>query len=66
VQSDDSHMTRELQERVIRLTQKNLALRKKVTIQNDRLAQMSKRIEELKTKRAAKTGGETKTGGQTT
>jgi FkbM family methyltransferase len=55
-QTDDSRLTRELQEKVSTLTQKNVALRKKLTIQKDRLAQMAKRIEELKTKRGARTG----------
>jgi FkbM family methyltransferase len=66
VQRYDSRVTRELQEKLARLTQKNIALRKKLTIQDDRIAQMTKRVENLKTKRqAAKAGAQAKTGGQT-
>lgn len=55
--SDDSRTARGLQEKIAKLTQKNIALRKKLEIQNHRLDQMSKRIEEMKAKRAPKKGG---------
>lgn len=52
-------MTHELQEKVTKLTQKNMALRDKLANERDRRTQMIQQIEELKAKRAAKTGGGT-------
>jgi methyltransferase FkbM-like protein len=55
----DSRMTHELQEKITKLTEKNVALREKLASERDRRAQMVQQIDELKAKRPAKTGGGT-------